>query len=113
MIIAHIDKVFDAAIDLPWSKDFRFWRGLTKGDPLNIVGFSAVIVPRACGADPVITITVANGLAVVAGNVGAIRLEPADLAVAGPGEFDITVTATLADGSGRRMTAPFNIADVP
>ena len=113
MIIARIDTVFDAAVDLPWSKDFRFWKGATKGDPLDIVDFSGVIVPRKCGAAAAITITTANGMATVSGNTGKIMLQPSDLGSAGPGSYDLTVTATLADGSGRRLTAAFEIAAAP
>lgn len=110
MISARITKTLDLATDLPWAKDFRFWKGLTKGDPLAVTSAIGRVKLRGCDAPPAFVLTEAEGRIFIQGHIVTPRLAVLDMEQIGAGSFDFELTVTLEDGTGRRLTVGLDVA---
>jgi hypothetical protein len=110
MTIARINATLTAATDMPWAKDFRFWKGATKGDPLNVTSAIARVRLRGCEAPPAFVLTEVDGQVFIQNNIVTLRLSVLDMEQIGVGSFDLEVTATLEDGSGRRLIVALDVS---
>lgn len=110
MLVARIPKTLDGATDLPWAKDFRFWKGQTKGDPLGVTSAIGRVKLRGCDAPPAFVLTEADSRIFIQGHIVTPRLSVMDMEQIGAGSFDFELTATLEDGTGRRLIVGLDIA---